>query len=453
MQTILVELPVNRAGWTDTGIVLGVADSASIVVSGQGGVNGGDGAGGVSPGGSGGSGTYWVVYPEGTYEGLNGPHGNDPFPPHAEDLSTVLRGYFGLQTWQFIANDINAEMAVVGVILPDGEVPGFGWNAMHPETGTFYIGRKKEIVSGQHAEGRLWIIFNDIAQAFDDNYGTFQVQITSRQWEVDVAPINVGMNNPKFLIFNDSCISESSGSPRWANVRLANEISEVRRKFRSKPLWKLDLSGILLSPERYDELLAFQWVNEGMANEFLVRNARQCLFENFAGKGSFLGRTGGDSTIFQLRKERYIQGRTRYEEIHYPKWFYPPLLDSWGREWLVLPDVEIWAGGNGTPDNKGICISKRYPFELDRDSGLFDVAGLGLPDNLPLYAFGGYFTRMVCTDDEIPVKLDGTMFRVANGVSFSEVITSDDDDDDVSDDGSDSSGAGGNGDDDNAGVS
>ena len=249
-------------------------------------------------------------------------------------------------------------------------------------------------------------------------------------WQLAQAEAVNGYDNPDFLVFNDSIIGESSGSPRWSNVRIANENSEVRRKFRSRPLWQLDLSNLLLSEKQYEELLAFQWVNEGMAKEFLCRNARQYLFEDSNGNPSLIGTVSGDpNQEFQLRKERKIQSRTTYETIRYPKWYYKPLLDINGRPWLVMPDTEIWVGGDGTVSNKGQLVSGSSLFEMDRNSGKFAL-GQEFPNGRNVYAYGGYFTLMICTEDDIPVKLKGSQFQISNGVKFTEPITREDDDED-----------------------
>lgn len=226
--------------------------------------------------------------------------------------------------------------------------------------------------------------------------------------------------NDMYLIFNDSIIQESSGSPRWSTIRLADEVSEVRKPFRSIPLWTIDLSGLLMTPHQYEELLAFQYQIEGMLNPFLIRNVRNCLFENFRGEGQLLGEgTADETTTFQLIKTRPIQGRTSTEIIRYPNWEYPDLLDINDNVWAILPELQLYAGG--TPTVKGDLIPT-LDMVVDRNTGLVTVP---VEEGVPVYAYGGFFTKVIANEDEIPVKPDRNMFRVSKGVTFSQPVGGD----------------------------
>lgn len=225
--------------------------------------------------------------------------------------------------------------------------------------------------------------------------------------------------NDMYLIFNDSTIQESSGSPRWSTVRIVNEIAEVRKPFRSQPLWTIDLSNLQLTPAQYEELLAFQWQIEGMLNPFLIRNVRNCRFESFDGRGQLLGMGDGIQSTFQLKKTRPIQGRTSSEIIRYPNWDYPPLRDWNGNVWAVSPEVQLYVGGDGTGQNKGDMVP-RAAMTVDRNTGFVTIP---TPDeDAPIWAYGGFFTLVVANEDEIPVKPVRNLFRVDKGVTFSEPI-------------------------------
>lgn len=223
--------------------------------------------------------------------------------------------------------------------------------------------------------------------------------------------------HPDFLIFNDSIIGESFGSPRFATVRLQNETGEARRGFRDVPLWSLDLSGLLLSAHQYDELLAFQWEVEGMLNPFLVRNARNCVFEDARGYPSLLGMGNGAQTQFQLQKTRGTQGRSSREIIRYPNWNYPPLEDLNGHDWTFLPPLRMFVGGLGDGISRGTEVTNTMT--VDRSLGTV------LLTNAPasgqrIEAYGGFYSLMTSNVDEIPVKLEAGVFKVQQGISFSE---------------------------------
>lgn len=243
-------------------------------------------------------------------------------------------------------------------------------------------------------------------------------------WGYEEPYVPSGTENPAYLIFNDSIIQSSSASPRWSTVRITVENSEVRRGFRSRPLWNLSLGGCLLNPEQYEELLAFQMFNEGMLKEFLCRNSKQYLFETFSGQPSLIGIGDGTTADFQLRKERKIQGRVMYETIKYPKWHYPPLLDFNGMPWLtndIMPDISVYVGGDGGGLNKGVKVSNLFGFEANVNTGMIH---LNTPpaEGQRIEAYGGYFHLMICNQDEIPVKLSGPNFQIDSGVSFSEPV-------------------------------
>jgi hypothetical protein len=216
--------------------------------------------------------------------------------------------------------------------------------------------------------------------------------------------------HPDYLIFNDSIIQSSEGSPRWATLRMANETAEARRSLRGQPVWVLDLSSLQLSGEQYEELLAFQYQVKGMLNPFLVRNVRNCRLENEAGDAAFLGVGDGSNTVFQLQKTRPIQGRADIETIRFPNWNYPPLETISGQEWEPMPELQIFVNG--------VAVSG---WSVDRSTGL--VAFSAPPAaGATISATGGFFTLMVANQDDIPAKPVGPIFQIARGVTFSEPV-------------------------------
>lgn len=230
--------------------------------------------------------------------------------------------------------------------------------------------------------------------------------------------------NDNYLIFNDSIIEESNGSPRWSSIRMASENDEVRRKFRSRPLWNLDIGNLWLTAPQYEELLAFQWLIEGMVNPFLVRNVRNCLFQDAKGRPALIGVSDGESdpgssgtSVYRLQKTRPLQNRITVEYIQFPNIDYPALLDMNGREWAILPKLEIWTGGDGSGINRGTLVPYAN-LEVDRNNGLVQIPTP--PTGNRIEAYGGFYTLMVCNEDEIPVKPDGGGFKIERGVTFSE---------------------------------
>jgi hypothetical protein len=424
MYTRNFNIPIINRLWVNTGIVVSSGDSLRITATGQGGIRGGVN-GQPAP-----NGNFWPVYPEGVYQALQDAPAAEPYPVHAYEPQNVRNhAGTGIGSPNYVVSNATP-FSLTGVIRPDTNPPDLYAGAVNDG---FSIDRSRTLLSGNHGEGVLYIIFNDLSESYADNYGTFNVMVEVEEWEEEEPVIDYGDYNPLFQIFNDSSIGESAGSPRWSTVRMGTEISEVRRAFRSRPQWILNLSNVTLSPEQYEELLAFQFINEGMLHDFLCRNSRQCMFETFGGKPSLQGFTGdNEDNIFQLRKERKNQGRTRYESIRYPNWKYPRMLDMNGRPWTVLPEIQIYVGGDGTGrlGHRGTLVSEMKGFDVEINGGQIQLPP-SIPDGLRVDAYGGYLMRMVCNQDEIPVKLVSGIFKIDNGVTFSEVIEDNEDELDV----------------------
>ena len=217
--------------------------------------------------------------------------------------------------------------------------------------------------------------------------------------------------HPNFLIFNDSIVQESSGDARFRTLRRADNGGESRKGLRTVPLWMLELSNLQLSPEQYEESIAFAWENQGMKNPFLIRNVRNCTFENFNGDAQVIGVGNGVKTQFQLIKTRPIQGRTGQNEvIRFPNFRYPALEDFNCDEWDVLPELQIFLDGALLLDG----------FDVDRSTGTitFDVAPAA---DVEVSVKGGFYILMVSNvDGTLPATPDGAYFRVNSGVTFSE---------------------------------
>lgn len=214
--------------------------------------------------------------------------------------------------------------------------------------------------------------------------------------------------HPDYLLFNDSIVQESAGSPRWATLRMNDETSEVRQPFRARPLWSLDLSGLLLTPRRYEELVAFQWEVKGMLRPFLIRNARNCLLEGTTNTPAFLGVGDGQTTTFQLRRVRQVQGRTNFETVRFPNYNYPPLESFNCGVWNVLPPLAVRVNGV-------LAIM----LDVNRSTGMVRLDAAPPPGTI-VTATGGFYTLMVANVDEIPVKPKANLFEITAGVSFSE---------------------------------
>ena len=217
--------------------------------------------------------------------------------------------------------------------------------------------------------------------------------------------------HPQYLIFNDSIIQESVGSPRWNTVRLQDDNAEVRQSRGDVPRWQLDISGLWLGCEQYEELLAFQWEVKGMLNPFLCRNARNDTLEKLDGTPALLGLGNGVRTQFQLKKTRGVQGRQSEEIIRYPNHDYPPLLDMNGQPWDVMEPLRILLNG----------VQQTNGWTVDRSTGV--VTFTTPPANgVAVTATGGFFILVVANQNTIPVKLEGGVYRVSGGVSFNEPV-------------------------------
>lgn len=224
--------------------------------------------------------------------------------------------------------------------------------------------------------------------------------------------------NDEYLIFNDSIVQESEGSPRFATRRIQAGESEVRRQFRARARWALDLSGLQLSGEQYEELLAFQLAVKGMLNPFLVRNVRNCLLENEAGDGALIGVGDGATTEFQLQKTYSVQGRSTVQTVSFPNWNYPPLFDLSCNVYDVLPSLRVAvAGADGSNE---IDVT---PFlqSVGRNTGLVRLGAPPTRGQL-VRAYGGFYTRMIANQDDIPVSPKGAYFMVKKGTSFEEPV-------------------------------
>ncbi|RYG65303.1 hypothetical protein EON80_17590 [bacterium] len=217
--------------------------------------------------------------------------------------------------------------------------------------------------------------------------------------------------HPNFLIFNDSIVQESAGDARFRTLRRADNGGESRKGLRTVPLWTLELSNLQLSPEQYEEMVAFGWENQGMKKPFLIRNMRNCLFEHADGSPQLIGVGNGVQTQFQLIRTRPIQGRDGQTEIiYFPNFRYPDLYDWNGDEWEVLPELNIFRNS----------VQVLSGFDVNRTTGLitFDDAPAA---GVQITVTGGFYILMVSNvDGTLPATAEGGVFMVANGVTFQE---------------------------------
>jgi hypothetical protein len=212
--------------------------------------------------------------------------------------------------------------------------------------------------------------------------------------------------NNTYPIFNDSIIQESVGSLQFSTKRFVARKSESRSRSAFKDYWILDLSNLLLSPEQYEEILAFNMASVGALKEILVRNARWCLLESYDLIPALIDPIEGDASKFQLAKTVEYQGREFSYDVHFPNYNYPPLIDLNKEDWTPLPELQIWVGG----------VERLTGWTVDRNSGIVTFTS-----NIPaqIEATGGFYTKMIAPD-AIPVTLDGPMFRVSGSVNFIE---------------------------------
>lgn len=216
--------------------------------------------------------------------------------------------------------------------------------------------------------------------------------------------------NLHFIIFNDSIIQESSGDPRWLTRRSGDAGGELRKAYRSTPLWTLELSNLQLSAAQHEELLALQYEIQGMKNAFLCRNIRSDKLESEDGTPALLGVGNGIQNDFQLVKRRSIQDRDgQVEIIRFPNFRYPPLKDFNCQDWTPLDELRIYVDGEIVNDG----------FSVNRETGLvsFDVAPA---TGAVIEVTGGYYLLLVANVDGIPTKPDGPLFVVTGSVTFAQ---------------------------------
>lgn len=216
--------------------------------------------------------------------------------------------------------------------------------------------------------------------------------------------------NPHFIIFNDSIIQESSGAPLWLTRRSGDAGGELRKGYRSAPLWTLELSNLQLSALQHEEMLAIQNEIEGMKNPFLCRNVRCDRLENNDGEPAYLGVGDGFETQFQLFRTNPIQGRAgKIEIVRFPNFRYPALKDFNCQDWQPLPELQIYVGGE--------IVNSGY--DVNRETGLvtFDTPPA---NNAVIEATGGYYLLLVANVEGIPTKPDGPVFVVTGSVTFAQ---------------------------------
>lgn len=214
--------------------------------------------------------------------------------------------------------------------------------------------------------------------------------------------------NDKYPIFNDSIIQESSGTLQFSTRRFIARKSESRLRTAMKEYWILDISGLLLSPEQYEEILALSMSSAGMLREILVRNMRFCTLESADDTPSLLGTGNSSRKVFQLTKTLTNQGRSHTFAIRHPNHNYPPLKDLNRKVWEPMKELQIWADGEEMTTG----------WSVDRNTGRVTFSSAPAAGVI-LEATGGFYSRMLAPDS-IPVKPEGCNFRVDGTVQFIE---------------------------------
>lgn len=182
IKTVTVEIDGLHRGWIDTGIVLAVGQGIHIQSSGIIGVTNGAGNGDPLP--AEGGRTFWTCFPEGTYYSQFDPEmPTTPYQPHVEDIpSTLTFEESGFSGFNLPYCPTGANLALIGVIVPDGDVPG------QDQPDTFRPNR--DYISEDVPAGRLWLTFNDLNIFYDDNYGSFTCVVSQ------LANLNAGAASP-----------------------------------------------------------------------------------------------------------------------------------------------------------------------------------------------------------------------------------------------------------------
>lgn len=190
-----------------------------------------------------------------------------------------------------------------------------------------------------------------------------------------------------YPIFNESWIERSTGGLEFLTDIEETRGKEYRNAVRSQPRAVIDLQGLQVFEEQWQEILAFQAAVRGMWSPFLIRDVRNHTLDD-----ELIATGDGSETEFQVQITRTYQGIDHSTPIKWLDEDYPALVDSAGNTWRNTEHIVVKVNG--------VTKTRTTDYVVDRETGIIEFMSAPASGH-PIRVTGNFYTLVRCNTDII----------------------------------------------------